>query len=446
MAIGKKDKTRQQPLWIPHTAVVGIPGHPFYKKLNELLAKEEFDQWLEGLCKPYFRQGGRPSIPPGIYFRMLMIGYFEGISSERAIAWRCADSLSLREFLGLDLTQKTPEHSTLSVWRKRLDLAVYQDVFRKVLSIVERHGLLKGEILGVDSTTIEANAAMRSIVRKDTGETYRDYLAGLAREEGIEVSTPEELRKFDRKRKGRKTSNRDFESSTDPDSRIAKMKDGATHLAFKAENAVDVESSVVVSAGIFPADQGDTQNMSETIAQSLGNLKSVDSDKAIVHLVTDKGYHKAALIEELYWEQGITTYIPERKSPKRRKWNGNDKGCRAFHANRRRCKSEYGKWLIRQRAAIVERVFAHLMVTGGLRRIHLHGRENVQKRYLAHVFAYNLSVLMRAVSGMGSPRSPRGRKTLLRLLILGAVMLLILKYLLRDASLPIRQPIPHQSS
>jgi transposase len=443
MAIGKKDRTRQQPMWIPHTSVVGTPGHPFYKKLNQLLAKEKFDQWLERLCEPYFRQGGRPSIPPGTYFRMLMIGYFEGISSERAIAWRCADSLSLREFLGLDLTEKTPDHSTLSVWRKRLDLAIYQDVFRKILSIVERHGLLKGEILGVDSTTIEANAAMRSIVRKDTGETYREYLASLAREEGIEAPTAEDLRKFDRKRKGRKTSNRDFESPTDPDSRIAKMKDGTTHLAFKAENAVDGESSVVVAADIFPADKGDTQTLLETVDQSLDNLQSIDCDKSIVHLVTDKGYHKAALIEELYWEQGITTYIPERKSSKRRKWDGNDKGCRAFHANRRRCTSGYGKWLIRQRAAIVERVFAHLKVTGGLRRIHLHGRENVQKRYIAHVFAYNLSVLMRAVSGMGSPKSSKGRKNLLRLLILGAVMALLLKYLLTEEFSRIQQPVLH---
>ena len=433
-------------MWIPYKAVMDIAGHPFYKRLNELLGQERFDQWLEGLCEPYFRQGGRPSIPPGTYFRMLMIGYFEGLSSERAIAWRCADSLSLREFLGLNLTERTPDHSTLSVWRSRLDLAIYQEVFRKILSIVERHGLLKGEILGVDSTTIEANAAMRSIVRKDTGETYREYLAGLARDEGIEEPTSEDLRKFDRKRKARTTSNRDFECPVDPDSRIAKMKDGTTHLAFKAENAVDVESSVVVSAGIFPADQGDAQTLSETIDQSLSNLQSIDSDKSIVHLVTDKGYHKASLIEQLYWEQGITTYIPERNSPKRRKWDGNDKRCRAFHANRRRCKSEYGKWLIRQRAAIVERVFAHLMVTGGLRRIHLHGRENVQKRYLAHVFAYNLSVLMRAVYGMGSPRSSKGLKTLLRLLVLGAVMLLVLKYLLGSGGYSVRKQIPHQGS
>jgi transposase len=418
MAIGKKEKIRQNPMWIPHTAVARTPGHPFYKTLNHILDKEHFDEWLEGLCEPYFRRGGRPSIPPGVYFRMLMVGYFEGIASERAIAWRCADSLSLREFLGFDLTASTPDHSTLSVWRKRLELKTYEEVFRKILSIVDRHGLLKGEAVGVDSSTLYANAAMRSIVRKDTGESYREYLAGLAREAGIENPTTEQLRKFDRNRKGRKTSNRDFESGADPDSRIAKMKDGTTHLAHKAENAVDLETSVVIAAAILPADQGDAQSLPETIEQTEANLGSVDPDKTVVSLVADKGYHKAALINDLYWGEGITTYIPERKSPQRRTWNGDQMQCRAFHANRKRCRSGYGKWLIRQRAAIVERVFAHLFETGGLRRIQLRGRENVQKRYLVHVLAYNLSVLMRKITGFGSPRSAGDLKTLLSLLIL----------------------------
>jgi transposase len=432
MAIGIKEKTRQKPMWIPHTAVARTPGHPFYKALNQILDKERFDEWLEGLCEPYFRSGGRPSIPPGVYFRMLMIGYFEGIASERAIAWRCADSLSLREFLGFELSQSTPDHSTLSVWRKRLGVQTYEEVFGRILSIVDRRGLLKGEVLGVDSTTVEANAAMRSIVRKDTGESYREYLAGLAREAGIEDPSPEELRKFDRNRKGRKTSNRDFESEADPSSRIAKMKDGTTHLAHKAENAVDLETSVVVSATIFPADQGDAQSLPETIERTEENLHSVDPDKAIVSLVTDKGYHKAALINDLYWHEGITTYIPERKSSQRRKWNGDEKRCRAFHANRKRCRSGYGKWLIRQRAAIVERVFAHLLETGGLRRIHLRGRENVQKRYLVHVLAYNLSVLMRAITGFGGPRSAGDLKALFSMLILYGCTLAMLRHLLFD--------------
>jgi len=432
MAIGKKDKTRQKPMWIPHTKVATTPGHPFYKTLNRVLDKERFDEWLQGLCEPYFRRGGRPSIPPGVYFRMLMIGYFEGISSERAIAWRCADSLSLREFLGYELTQTTPDHSTLSVWRKRLELRTYEEVFRKILFIVERHGLLNGEVLGVDSTTLEANAAMRSIIRKDTGETYREYLAGLAMEAGIENPTPEELRKFDRARKDRKTSNKEFESEADPDSRIAKMKDGSTHLAHKAENAVDLESSVVVCATIIPADQGDAQSLPETVEKAEANLQSIDPDMAIVSVVTDKGYHKAAVINDLYWDEGITTYIPERKSTQRRKWNGDEKRCRAFHANRQRCRSGYGKWLLRQRAAIVERVFAHLLETGGLRRTHLRGHENVQKRYLVHVLAYNLSVLMRKITGFGSPRSAGDLKRLLALIFLYEQTLAMLRQAICD--------------
>jgi hypothetical protein len=292
--------------------------------------------------------------------------------------------------------------------------------------------LLKGEALGIDSTTLEANAAMRSIVRRDTGESYREYLAGLAREAGIEDPTPDKLRKFDRNRKGRKTSNREFESGADPDSRIAKMKDGTTHLAHKAENAVDLETSVVVSATIFPADKGDAQSLPETMEKTEENLLSVDADKTIVSVVTDKGYHKAALINDLYWDKGITTYIPERKDCQRRKWHGEEKRCRAFHANRRRCRSGYGKWMIRQRAAIVERVFAHLLETGGLRRIHLRGRENIEKRYLVHVLAYNLSVLMRTITGFGSPRSAGDLKALLSLLILYGLILVMLRYLLFD--------------
>ena len=432
MALGKKKKNRQQTIWIPQEKIARIPGHPFYKTLNRILAKEHFDEWLESICEPYFGQCGRPSIPPGVYFRMLMIGYFEGLSSERAIAWRCADSLSLREFLGMELTESTPEHSTLSVWRRRLPLSTYEEVFRKILAIVEGHGLLKGELVGVDSTTLEANAAMRSIVRKDTGETYREYLAGLAREAGVEDPSPEALQNFDRHRKGRKTSNKEFGSPSDPDARIAKMKDGTTHLAHKAENAVDLESGVVVSAKVFPADQGDTQTLAESIEESEKNLQALDSEKTIISLVADKGYHKASLVKELYWNEGITTYIPERKSSQRRRWHGDRRQCQAFHANRKRCRSGYGKWLIRQRAAIVERVFAHLMETGGFRRIHLRGRENVQKRYLTHVLAYNLSVLMRAVCGFGTPRSAGDLKTLLSLLLLFDFTLTKLSCLLQD--------------
>jgi len=207
------------------------------------------------------------------------------------------------------------------------------------------------------------------------------------------------------------------------------MKDGTTHLAHKAENAVDLESAVVVSANIFPADRGDTQTLAETIEQSEENLQAVDSEKFIVPLVTDKGYHKASLIHKLYWDGGITTYIPERKSPQRRKWHGDKRQCQAFHANRRRCRSGYGRWLIRQRAAIVERVFAHLMETGGFRRVHLRGRENIQKRYLVHVLSYNLSVLMRAACGFGTPRSSGDLKKLLSLLILFDLSLAELRYL-----------------
>ena len=414
MSVGRRGGQRQQSMWIACDKVAQSPGHPFYRKLNEVLREEGFDRFAEDLCAPFFRDGGRPSIPPGVYFRMIMIGYFEGLSSERAVAWRCADSFSLREFLGLGLEESTPDHSSLSVWRKRLGIEVFEKVFQRVLGMIQARGLLSSKALGIDATTLEANAAMRSIVRKDTGASYRGYLEKLAREEGIENPSPEQLRRFDRKRKGKKTSNRDWESPSDPDSRVARMKDGTTHLAYKAEHAVDLESSVVVSATVQPADRGDPQSLPETLEEAKTNLKAAGGDGGVVWVVADRGYHKAELIKDLAETRGVWTCIPERDARgARRRWDGDDAACRAFHANRRRYRSSFGKSLMRSRGNIVERTFAHLLETGALRRVFVRGLENVRKRYLLHVLAYNLGVLMRMLFGMGTPRSPRDRRSLL---------------------------------
>jgi transposase len=248
MAMGKReDQQKQEPLWIAHTELAAAPGHPFYEKLNELLDAERFDTFVEGLsAKFYAPQFGRPSLLPGVYFRSLLIGYFEGIEGERGIAWRVADSLALRRFLGIDLTERTPDHSTLSRTRRLIDLETHQQVFAWVLGLLADRGLLEGKRIGIDATTLEANAAMRSIVRRDTGESYNKFLTGLAKASGIETPTREDLARLDRKRKKR-TSNKEWESPIDEDARVAKMKDGSTHLAHKAEHAVDMDSDAVVA-------------------------------------------------------------------------------------------------------------------------------------------------------------------------------------------------------
>ena len=231
----KRREPEQNGMWVATHKLPRSPGHVFYEKLNEVLAKGGFDHFVEELCEPYYADGeGRPSIQPGMYFRMLFVGYFEGLSSQRGIAWRCADSLSLRAFLGVALTGQTPEHSSMTRIRKRLPEAVFEQVFSFVLKVAVEHRLLKGKTIAVDATTLEANAAMKSLVRRDTGEDWKTYVRGLAAAEGMDNPTDEELRRFDKTRK-KKTSNKDWQSATDADSRVTKMKDGRTHLAYKAE-------------------------------------------------------------------------------------------------------------------------------------------------------------------------------------------------------------------
>src|SRR5271170_1779908 len=256
MALGKRNP-QQDELFIPTAKLATGPGHPFYAKLNEVLAVAGFDEFVEQLCAPYYKEGGRPGIPPGVYFRMLFIGYFEGLDGQRGIAWRCADSLALRSFLGIAITEATPVHASMTIIRQRLPELVFSKVFVFVLSLLEAKGLLRGKTVGIDATTLEANAAMKSIVRKDTGEDWKQYLQGLAQAEGIPNPTEEDLQRLDRARQNKKVSNEEWQSRTDPASRIAKMKDGRTHLAYKAEHVVDLESNLILAAEVYPGDASD---------------------------------------------------------------------------------------------------------------------------------------------------------------------------------------------
>jgi transposase len=315
MAMGKR-KRRQESLFIMADSLPRSDGHPFYQKLNALLAEANFDPWIEGCCRPFYEQEetrGQPSIPPGVYFRMLLVGYFEDISSQRGIAWRCADSLSLRAFLGVPLDKPTPDHSTMSVTRKRLSAEVFDEVFRFVLAIADEKRLLAGKTVGVDSTTLEANAAMKSIVRRDTGEDWRQYVTRLMHADGtIEADqepSDDELRRYDKKRK-KTVSNDDWVSKTDPDARITKMKDGRTHLAYKAEHVVDLDSEILLAAEIRPADQADQHTLVDSVIEAKINLEAAGSDVEIEEVAADKGYHANATLE-LAADLGLRTYIPE---------------------------------------------------------------------------------------------------------------------------------------
>jgi transposase len=397
-------KPRQDELFVATAQLAKGPGHPFYTKLNEVLADAGFDKLVEKLCEPYYKEGGRPSIPPGVYFRMLFIGYFEGLDSQRGIAWRCADSLGLRAFLGVAITEATPVHVSMTMIRQRLPESVFDKVFVFVLSLLEQKGLLRGKAVAIDATTLEANAAMKSIVRKDSGEDWKQYLKGLAKAEGIQNPTEEDLRRLDRARKDKKVSNQQWESSTDADSRIAKMKDGRTHLAYKAEHAVDLVSQAIVATTVTFADRSDPQSAPATLSLAEANLVLAGAKSGIIETVMDKGYHDNGWLADLA-ERGIRTYIPERRQKSRCWTNKPVEYEEAFRANRRRVRGNKGRKLNRWRSERCERTFAHVCETGGGRRAWLRGQTNVSKAHTLKCAAYNLGLLLRKVWGYRKPRN-----------------------------------------
>jgi transposase len=388
-------------------AVALAPRHYFYDRCNEVLAEAEFDEAVEMLCQPYYKDGvGRPSIPPGRYFRMLFVGQFEGLESEREIAWRCADSLSLHRFLKLTQGETVPDHSTLSVTRSRLPLEIHHAVFGFILEIADRHDLVCGQRIGVDASTQKANAALRRLVRRDSGEDYQEMLRRLARESGIETPSAEDLIRFDRVRKGKTLSNADWASPTDPETRIARMKDGTTHLAYKPEHAVDLDTGVIVAARIHPADQGDTQTLAAMLEQAEAMLDLVGcapTPETPAEMIADKGYHSREglkALEDSAWKSRIS----EKEQKAFARWHGDDAARRAVYNNRARLKSTVARQAFKLRAEKVERSFAFILDIGGLRRTWLRGVENVEKRYLIQVAAHNLGLVVRHRFGAGTPR------------------------------------------
>jgi transposase len=424
----RQAQERQEEIWIANVELARSPGHPFYQRLNELLDGEKFDPFVEGLCgKFYAPRFGRPSLAPGIYFRSLLIGYFEGIDSERGIAWRLADSLALRQFVRIGITEQTPDHSTISRTRRLIDLETHRAVFGWVLGLLADRGLIQGQRVGIDATTLEANAAMRSIVRRDTGESYEEFLTRLVKASGMETPTREELARLDRKRKKR-TSNKEWMSPADPDARVTKMKDGRTHLAHKAEHAVDLDTGAVVAVTLQGADKGDTTTLDQTLCEAgeavaelaMREVEMRPDEKPKVNLegieemVADKGYHSGAAVERVK-SYRVRSYIPERQQKGRRHWEGKAAQQQAVYANRRRVQGNYGKSLLRRRGELVERSFAHCYDTGGMRRTH----SNILKRQLIHVGAFNLSLIFRRLLGAGTPREWKNLGGRLFLFLLG---------------------------
>jgi len=399
-------------MWVATSDLPKSPGHPFYTRLNQVLAANSFDAFVEAGCRRFYApKMGRPSLPPGRYFRLMLLGYFEGLGSERAMAWRAADSLAIRSFLGLELDEAAPDHSTISRTRRLIDVETHQRVFTWVLERLAKGGLLVGKTIGIDATTLEANAAMRSIVRRDTGASYEEFLKGLAKASGIKTPTREALARLDRRRK-KKASNDDWTSPSDPDAKITKMKDGRTHLAHKAEHAVDVDTSAIVAVTVQGADEGDTSTIGKTLEEAEGQLDAVMEKSDQVHpdglseVVADKGYHSDRTLVDLE-DQGLRSYVSE-PDRGRRKWKDDVDAQQAVYANRRRIRGERGKRLHRMRGELIERPFAHLYETGGMRRTHLRGHTNILKRLLIHAAGFNLGLVMRTSIGVGTPRGLQG--------------------------------------
>lgn len=400
-----KRKPKQEPLFFSAQEIPKAASHPFYAKVNEILERNKIDKRLEHLCKRFYKPVmGRPSMVPGVYFRMLLLGYFEGIDSERGIAWRVADSFSLREFLGFSLTESTPDHSTMSRTRRLMAVETHKAVFRWFVKVLGEEGWIDGQTVAIDATMLEANAAMRSIQRRDDGRSYEEYLKDLAKAEGIEEPTREQAARLDRKRK-KKASNKVWKSPTDADARIAKMKDGRTHLAHKAEHAVDLSSGAVVAITLQAADLGDTTTIGVTLQEAQANAALIN-ERGVEEVVADKGYHSNEVLVDLH-QEGVRSYIPE---PERgsRNWDGKQKEQKRVYGNRRRMRGRRGKDLQKLRTELTERSFAHMYETGGMRRTHLRGQTNILKRLLFHAVGFNLALLVRKCFGIGKPRTLQG--------------------------------------
>jgi transposase len=406
MFIAKK-KAGQSEFWIAADRVVTSTKGGFYAKLDETLESFGFAAKVRELCLPaYDKSGvGRPGIDPAVYLKMLMVGFFEDLTSEREIAARCADSISIRAFLHYELTEATPDHSSLSIIRRRLEGPIYEQVFALVLAALQAHGLLRGRNVGIDSSVMEANASLRGLVNRNTGEAYWDYVKRLAAQSGIDPEDSAAVRRFDRKRP-KKMSNQEWENPDDPDAKIGPKKDGATDMIYKPQTVVDLDTGAIVGAEVLPGNQADNHEVATAILEAQQNINAArveDPDQMTVETATgDKGYYALGQLQALQ-QEAIKTVICDPVRNRRMDQLKPDEQ-RAVTAAARSVSSNYGKELLSKRGQHIERGFAHILDCGGMRRATLRGRLNLQKRFKLAAAFYNLSQLMRKLCGVGTPK------------------------------------------
>jgi transposase len=362
---------------------------------------------VRALCVPaYDKSGvGRPGVDPVVYFKMLMVGFFEDLPSERAIAARCADSMAIRQFLKYELTEATPDHSSLSIIRQRLDGPVYEQVFTLILSALQKHGLLRGKNVGIDASVMEANASLRGLVNRNTGEAYWEYVKRLAAQSGVDPQDSAAVRKFDRKRP-KKMSNQEWENPDDPDAKIGPKKDGATDLIYKPQTVVDLDTGAIVGTEVLPGDQADHHAAATSILEAQQNINAARGEnlnqRTVKTATADKGYYAVDQLQALQQEQ-IKTVICDPIN--NRRWDKLEPAeQRAVRAADRSTRSHHGKALLRQRGQHIERGFAHILDCGGMRRATLRGLQNLRKRFKLAAACYNLSQLMRQLFGVGTPK------------------------------------------
>lgn len=403
----KKKKAAQGEFWVAAHQLPTSAKSTFYARLDETLDSFGFAEKVRALCAPAYKNtnAGRPGIDPVVYLKMIMVGFFEDLPSERAIAERCADSMSIRAFLNYSLDEKTPDHSTFTVIRQRLGLEIYQEIFTLTLQALREHGLLRGKNLGIDSSVIEANASLRALVHRNTEEEYWEYVKRLAAENGIDPDDTAAVRKFDRHRPG-KGSNKEWQNPHDPDARIGKTKDGATDMIYKPEAVVDLDTGAIVQAEVHPGDQADQKEMATRVLDAQQTINQACGQKqdtlTITSVTSDKGYYSVSELQALQRE-GIRTVISDPI----------DNRCvdkldaaeqRAVRAAKRSVQSKSGKDLLRRRGMHIERSFAHILDSGGIRQTTLRGWENLNKRFKLAAAFYNLSQLMRKLFGFGTPK------------------------------------------
>jgi len=422
-----KKKAAQSEFWIPADQLVSSAKSGFYAKLEETLESFGFAAKVRALCAPaYDKSGvGRPGIDPVVYLKMIMVGFFEDLPSERAIAARCADSMSIRAFLKYELNEKTPEHSSFTVIRQRLGLEIYERIFTLTLQALREHGLLRGKNLGIDSSVIEANASLRALVHRNTEEQYWDYVKRLAAESGIDPEDTAAVRKFDRHRPG-KGSNQEWENPHDPDAKIGRTKDGATDMIYKPEAVVDLDTGAIVQAQVQPGDEADHKNMAGRILEAQQNINRACEEKldtlTVQSVTSDKGYYAVSELQTLQGESIRTVIVDPTDNRRLEKLEPEHK--QAVLAARRSVKSKSGKDLLRRRGMHIERSFAHILDCGGMRRTTLRGWENLNKRYKLAAAFYNLSQLMRKLFGFGTPKqlAALGRLVFLQLTCLWGLL------------------------